>query len=396
MLNPRHRVTQGFTLVEILTATAIMAVIVGFVMTIMTQVLDVWNSSSDELELSGQAQVGLDLLKQDLQQAYFRHDGTQWMVLTTEMPQTVGTTGAQYPALGANVGTMASRLMLYAPTALRQTTDTPVQGATTAPNQLFGDVCAIEYRMTYGPLFAINPTAQPVLALHRAVLNPESTMLGLHQTSGGTGPIILQMGNISAGSAGASGNDLTAAWNTLDDATVSNGLDNPILLPPATNGDTVSVYGGKSPATTVLYNVAQFIVTLSFYDTTQPSGISLYSYSGAWYGGNSTMSQTNVPVPFGTIVAFPPLPTTVSRLPLLDYPGVRTQLADTTMLAPYNLAYADVTLTLITDAGATLFASSPSTYLKTSSGSSMGPWTQFLLKYGRTFTERVYFQNTPQ
>jgi len=394
MPNLRHRVTQGFTLVEILTATAIMAVIVGFVMTIMTQVLDVWNSSSDQLELSGQAQVGLDLLKQDLQQAYFRRDGTQWMVLTTEMPQPEGTSGAQYPALDATIGTMASRLMLYAPTTLRQTADTPPAGATATPNQLFGDVCAIEYRMTYGPLFAINPTAQPVLALHRAVLNPETTMMGLRTGGAATGVPFLQMGNISAGSANGSANDLTAAWNTLDDATVNNGIDNPILLPPAANGDTLSVYGGKSPATTVLYNVAQFIVTLSFYDTTQPTGISTYSYSGAWFGGNATMSQTNIPVPFGT---FPPLPTTVSTTALIDYSGA-TRDPHTNMPPPYNLAYADVTLTLITDEGATKFASSPSTYLvkPASGGSSMGPWTQFLLQYGRTFTERVYFQNTPQ
>ena len=390
MLNSRHRVTQGFTLVEILTATAIMAVIVGFVMTIMTQVLDVWNSSSDELELSGQAQVGLDLLKQDLQQAYFRHDGSQWMVLTTEMPQSVGTFGAQYHDLPASVGTMASRLMLYAPSTFRQIADTPPAGATTTPNQLFGDVCAIEYRMTYGPLFAANTSGQPVLALHRAVVNPDYTMQGLRQTVGGA--ILLQMANTTI--------DLTAGWNTADNATVSNGLDQPITL-PSIGGDTLSFYGGKSPATTVLYNVVQFIVTLSFYDTTQPSGISTYTYSTASFGGNLTMSQNNILAPFGT---FPPLPNTVSTNALYDYPIASTQtypspsqLKDTTMPAPYNLAYADVTLTLITDEGAALIASNPDTYLVVpSSGGSMGPWTQFLLKYGRTFTERVYFQNTPQ
>lgn len=382
-MSMRHRVTPGFTLVEILTATAIMAVIVGFVLTIMTQVLDVWNSSSDELDLSAQAQAGLDLIKQDLQQAYFRHDGSQWMVLTTELPAPIGTAEAQYPALSTTgVASMASRLMLYAPSTFRPTTDT----AQPTPNQVFGDVCAIEYRMTYGPLFAANTSGQPVLALHRAVINAESTMVGVHQSSGGTGPIILQMGNIST-----ENNDLTAGWNLLDNATVINGVDNPITL-QTTNGGNLSIYGGQSPATTVLYNVAQFVVTLSFYDTTQPSGISAYSYSGAWYGGSATMPQTNIPLPFGS---FPPLPVTVYPKPLLDYPGATT-LAGTTMSPPYNLAYADVTLTLITDEGATLFASNPVKYLTAGSGASISPWTQFLLQYGRTFTERVYFQNTPQ
>ncbi len=383
----RHRVTRGFTLVEILTATAIMAVIVGFVMTIMTQVLDVWNSSSDELALSGQARVGLDLLKQDLQQAYFRRDGAQWMVLTTELPQDVGTVGRQYSTMAsaagtASITTMASRLMMYAPSTLRQTTDT----APPPPNPLFGDVCAIEYRMTYGPLFAANLSSQPILALHRAVVNPKSTMIGLTQ-SGGAGAIILQMGNINI--------DLTVAWNALDTATVASGADNPIVT-PTTNGGNLSIYGGTAPATTVLYNVAQFAVTLAFYDPSQPSGLSLYTYSAASYGGNATMAQNNPPRPF-VPGSSPPMPSTVSLNPLLDYTGATAPRGDTNTPPPYNLAYADVTLTLITDEGATLFAVTPAAYLSSSSTSgSMSAWTQFLLQYGRTYTERVYFQNTPQ
>ena len=187
--------------------------------------------------------------------------------------------------------------------------------------------------------------------------------------------------------------DLTAGWNTLDNLTVTNGADNPMNVTVGTN--IVPIYGGQSPATTVLYNVAQFVVTLAFYDTTTNSGISNYTYSAAWYGGNSTMPQTNLPIQFAQ-GSSPPLPSTVSKYALIDYPGVKTQLQDTTMPAPYNLAYADVTLTLVTDEGATLFANSPSAYLSTSGGSAMSPWTQFLLRYGRTYTERVYFQNTPQ
>jgi hypothetical protein len=237
-------------------------------------------------------------------------------------------------------------------------------------------------------MFPANVTAQPMLALHRAVVNPESTMMGLTPGGAAAGVPFLQMGNISA-----SGNDLTAAWNTLDTGTVNgSGIDAPISA-ATPSGDTIAVYGGLCQATTVLNNVAQFIVTLSFYDATQATGISTYSYSGAWYGGNATMSQTNLPVPFGT---FPPLPITVSTTALIDYSGA-TRDPHTNMPPPYNLAYADVTLTLITDEGATLLANHPATYLIASNGgSSMGPWTQFLLQYGRTFTERVYFQNTPQ
>jgi prepilin-type N-terminal cleavage/methylation domain-containing protein len=394
MTSIRPLPAPGFTLVEILTATAIMAVIVGFVMTIMSQVLDVWNSSSDELELSGQAQVTLDLMKQDIEQAFFRHDGSQWLTLTSEVPVAVGSWNTQsYPSLSPS-NTTASRLMLFAPTTVRETTD-----SANPPNPIFGDLCAIEYRMTYGPLFPVNKDAQPVLALHRAVLNPEISMLGLNPTGNFTlmttsptpGPAILQAGNTTD-------MDLISAWNAIDLNTQSSGTDLPKSIPSTGPNGTgsMNVYGGTTLATTILYNVAQFIITVNFYDTTQPSGISAYSYTAFRYGGNQKLNGNSTLQP----LTFPPIPAVSPSNPAVDdYPGVLKQLVDTTMPAPYNLAYADITLTLLTDEGSYAFAKSPST-LQTSNpplgGGTQSAWTQFLLQYGRTYTERVYFQNTPQ
>jgi prepilin-type N-terminal cleavage/methylation domain-containing protein len=400
MTRIRPHAAPGFTLVEILTATAIMAVIVGFVMTIMTQVLDVWNSSSDELELSSQARAALDLLKQDLQQAIFRHDGSQWFVLTSEVPGQVGTWNqGVYSPLPVSP-TTASRLMFFAPTATRETTD-----SANPPNQVFGDTCAIEYRMTFGPLFPVNTNGQPVLALHRAVLDPEVTMLGLNTQAGvllsktpSTSQTILAMGSTTM--------DLTSAWNTLDSATITgNGTDNPINIQntvPENNSGNLSIYGGNTTATTIVYNVAQFLVTVNFYDTTQPSGISAYSYSAFRYGGSSTLNQLIPLVALG----FPLLPTVSPTNSVVDdYTGTPAPPAlptsETNMPYPYNLAYADITLTLLTDEGATAFAqtqnkSALQTINTPQGGGTMGAWAQFLLQYGRTYTERVYFQNTPQ
>ena len=78
--------------------------------------------------------------------------------------------------------------------------------------------------------------------------------------------------------------DLTQAWDALDANTTSKGIDDPItLITPAPSGSTagnLSVYGGTCAATTVLNNVAQFIVTIAFYDSATPSGISSSSTVG--------------------------------------------------------------------------------------------------------------------
>jgi hypothetical protein len=281
--------------------------------------------------------------------------------------------------------------MFFSATPYRESTDS----AQPTPNPVYGDICAIEYRMTYGPLFPVNTTGSPVFALHRAVVNAKSTMLGLltaaaTQTPGvTTGNIVLQMGNPST--------NLLYAWSQIDSVTGNGTSDTPLtILNPATSTGTTAgsmyVYGGLGPATTMVYNVAQFMVTLNFYDTTQASGISAYSYSALVYGGNSTIFSASGLTP----VSFPNLPSTISPNAVYDYSGGKTPTeVVSTNPPPYNLAYADVSLTLITDEGAALFAQSPQTYM-VDNGSGISAWKQFLLKYGRTFTERVYFQNTPQ
>jgi prepilin-type N-terminal cleavage/methylation domain-containing protein len=394
MIKLRRHAAPGFTLVEILTATAIMAVIVGFVMTILTQVLDVWNSNSDELDLSGQAQVGLDLVKQDLQNAYFRRDGSQWLVLTADTPTTVSSGGTS----AALQNYSASRLMLFAPTTIREATDD-------VNNPIYGDLCAIEYRMTYGPMFANNNTGQMVLSLHRAVVDSRSTMLGL---SPATRQLVTPPGAATTSTlmAGNTTVDLTQAWDALDANTTSKGIDDPItLITPAPSGSTagnLSVYGGTCAATTVLNNVAQFIVTIAFYDSATPSGISSSStvgpvtYTALSFGQGGSTTTT-----YPKVLLFPTLPPNVAMQAtdvVLDYPGGTPLPPETTTPPPYNLAYADISLTLITDEGAALFAQNPLQYQSTiaSPGSNMSVWSLFLQQYGKTYTERVYFQNTPE
>ncbi|MEM7012306.1 MAG: prepilin-type N-terminal cleavage/methylation domain-containing protein, partial [Verrucomicrobiota bacterium] len=70
---------SAFTLLEILIATFVMALLVGVVLQITTNVLGLWNSSTGRLSANYSAQVVLDLVAQDLESAIFRADGNEWL-----------------------------------------------------------------------------------------------------------------------------------------------------------------------------------------------------------------------------------------------------------------------------------------------------------------------------
>lgn len=78
-LGIRARPAQGFTLIEILVASAVMALLVGLVITITSQVLNVWNRSGGRLSANQEARIALEFLTQDLETAIFRNNESQWM-----------------------------------------------------------------------------------------------------------------------------------------------------------------------------------------------------------------------------------------------------------------------------------------------------------------------------
>lgn len=78
----RVRTRRAFTLVEVLVAAAITAVLAGLMLTLFGNVLRSWNRSHGTLTAEGQARVVLDQLTGDLQGALYRHDGNAWLAAT--------------------------------------------------------------------------------------------------------------------------------------------------------------------------------------------------------------------------------------------------------------------------------------------------------------------------
>lgn len=137
----------GFTLIEILAATAIMVIITGFVFMLTTNVLSSWSSANSALSGNYEAKIALDKLSQDLESMIVRRDGRTWFVAeeSTTVP-----------------GSM--RLMFYSSVPDRPGSDP-------------SDVCAVEYEIHFQNIFDKTRTGQGerVFALYRTIATPRDT-----------------------------------------------------------------------------------------------------------------------------------------------------------------------------------------------------------------------------
>jgi type II secretory pathway pseudopilin PulG len=72
--------SRAFTIIELLVATAVTAVLAGMLLMMTNSVLNAWNRTSGALGANSQAQFVFDMLVEDLQSAIFRHDGNTWLL----------------------------------------------------------------------------------------------------------------------------------------------------------------------------------------------------------------------------------------------------------------------------------------------------------------------------
>ena len=81
--SPRARLNsrRAFTLIEILVAAAITALLAGFIFIIVHNVSTTWTRSTGRLGADAQARLVLDQLALDLQGAMFRDDGNVWLAV---------------------------------------------------------------------------------------------------------------------------------------------------------------------------------------------------------------------------------------------------------------------------------------------------------------------------
>ncbi len=107
---------RGFTLLELLVATTITAVLAGFIVILVSNVAAVWTRTSNRLTADAQARYVLDQLALDLSSAQFRDDGNVWFAVdvldatnNTSLWQRAGTANNAKPAGGLSLDVTATR-----------------------------------------------------------------------------------------------------------------------------------------------------------------------------------------------------------------------------------------------------------------------------------------------
>lgn len=73
---------SGFTVIELIVAVSVTALLSGLLLLISSQVLNTQTKSSSELETNEIAQFVLDRIQEDLQCAVYRNDGNVWMAMS--------------------------------------------------------------------------------------------------------------------------------------------------------------------------------------------------------------------------------------------------------------------------------------------------------------------------
>jgi Tfp pilus assembly protein PilW len=84
---PFSSVRRAFTIVELLVAVGVTAILVTLMVTITINVLNAWNRSSGTLTAGNQARLVLDQISQDLQGVIIRRDSNAWLVATVQRDQ---------------------------------------------------------------------------------------------------------------------------------------------------------------------------------------------------------------------------------------------------------------------------------------------------------------------
>jgi len=161
----RTSANRAFTLIEIMVATVIMVILVGFFIQITSEVLKVWNRSSGKLAANAEARIAMDLLTRDLENAVFSNNQLQWLRAENTTLAGVGGTASN---------TVAVRMFSHA-------------SDSESPS---GGICAIAYQLDYanpidGSIAAPSSGAvdSRVFILYRLLVEPAPTFNDLMGTA---------------------------------------------------------------------------------------------------------------------------------------------------------------------------------------------------------------------
>ena len=354
---PRVYARRAFTLLELLVAAVITAVLAGFIVVIVSNVSGFWTRTAGKLSTEAQARLVLDQLTQDLSSAHYRDDGNVW--LAADVLGATSTSGLWQPAAANAKPAGGVSLAMTAPKladARFNTAGVWLRFFTTKRgNNLAADATSFSAPVAVGYQIIRRFSAPSALntrtayVLHRAEARPAAA---------GGRPGVLE-----------SGYNITAAAYTTSTAGTNNG---------ATTGDprSIQVPGSRSNFSSVIAdNVIDFGVRAYVRDPSQASGLRLI-----FPAGNETGTPSN---------------SANARL--------RAQLPATTVTDSTNYNFVmpevvDVMVRILTDEGARLigtFEQANSPLLLPAGVNAQQYWWQLATAHSQVFTRRMVINAKP-
>jgi hypothetical protein len=197
-------------------ASVIMVILVGLVIQITTQVLNVWNESSGKLSANAEARIALDLLTQDLETAVFRNNGLRWL-----------------EAEQVNLGDPFEESSSFKTTELKLFS--PALDRPEGP----GDICGISYLLKYSdPIDGSDSGEDRTFILYRNVIDPQATFEDLLGTGNQEGFTKSQWSDVET----IDGGDNYLASNIVDFR-----IDFYLADEDGTKVEGDTLFGGKTP-----------------------------------------------------------------------------------------------------------------------------------------------------
>ena len=167
MKTSNHKHSQkGFTLVELLVALGITAIIVSMLVTITATALDGYSASRNQVRAAREAKAAFDQVAADLESLVARSgDDVDWLWISTESTNP-GPTNNQSPN--------ATRAVFF--TAATDRYD----GNLNTSADLGGDVSTVGYRLLYRDPVSDSESADfSTFVLYRQLINPDETFANL-------------------------------------------------------------------------------------------------------------------------------------------------------------------------------------------------------------------------
>lgn len=357
-----RRSGSGFTLMELMVAAVITAVIVGFIVAIVSKVSGFWTRTSGKLSAGAQARHVLDQLTLDLSSALYRDDGNVWMAVDVLNNSNGGATNLWQIAaanakpvggvsLAMNASTLATSRFGTAGVWLRCFTTKRGSNATNDATSLSAPV-AVGYqiiRRLSSPTAVGTGATKTAYLFHRSEARPA--------TANGRPGVV------------ESGYNLTSAAYTTSSATTNNG---------ATMGDprSIQVPGSRTNfASVIADNVVDFGVRCYVRDAAQPTGLRLVFPATNEHGTASNVATAQLR----------------AQLP----PGTPATSAN------YNFVFPDVVdvmVRVLTDEGARLISTfeQPNSPLTLPAGmNAQTYWWQLATANSEVFTRRIVLNAKP-